>query len=472
MARENQGLQIALIIFVILSLLLGVTTYLFFRQYTEAAQQAQQSIEREQQTSQSLNALQRDFNTLKELAGFDPTTEITAISEDAQRDLEIYGADLEAENRSYRTVVTHLWQTLQEKNATLAQTQQQLRDAQTTIAQLEASKAPLIEAQEQRADQAESQLAQRTDQFTQDLNEANQANQDLLAQVEKTRTETEEKLADMQAQLQQAGTRMQTLSNLLSARTETIQKMKNPEFETADGNIQWVDQRLGLVWINLGEADGLTQQTVFSVYPSNTYDVTAAKPKGSVEVIRIHGPRLSEARIVEDVVSDPILPGDKVDTLIWDPGDRRRFALLNFVDMDGDGKSDQQELINIIRTSGGVVDAYIDDQGNRHGEVTADTDLLVIGDEPPDDTPADVINARSQFLREAEDLAVQKISVRDLLRRIGYTRRAYVTRYGSGADASDFRARPEGGVPRASTGNVSPLFQERQPPRAGGNGAF
>ncbi len=36
MARENQGLQIGLIIFVMLTIVLGVTTYLFFRQYEEA----------------------------------------------------------------------------------------------------------------------------------------------------------------------------------------------------------------------------------------------------------------------------------------------------------------------------------------------------------------------------------------------------------------------------------------------------
>ena len=37
MARENQGLQIALIIFVMLTIILGVTTFIFYRQYEEAA---------------------------------------------------------------------------------------------------------------------------------------------------------------------------------------------------------------------------------------------------------------------------------------------------------------------------------------------------------------------------------------------------------------------------------------------------
>ena len=35
-ARENQGLQIALIIFVMLTIVLIVTTFLFFRNYQEA----------------------------------------------------------------------------------------------------------------------------------------------------------------------------------------------------------------------------------------------------------------------------------------------------------------------------------------------------------------------------------------------------------------------------------------------------
>ena len=43
MARENQGLQIALIIFVMLTIILGVTTYLFFRQLRRGRQQGHTS---------------------------------------------------------------------------------------------------------------------------------------------------------------------------------------------------------------------------------------------------------------------------------------------------------------------------------------------------------------------------------------------------------------------------------------------
>ncbi|GAB6165201.1 hypothetical protein JCM19992_12010 [Thermostilla marina] len=472
MARENQGLHIALIIFVILTVLLGVTTYLFYRQWDEAARQAQQAVEREQQTSAMLSTLQRDFNTLKEKAGFDPTEEISKITEQADHDLEVYGADLDESQRSYREVVIHLWKTLQQKNATLAATQEKLTDAETRIAQLEASKTPLITQQEKRANDAEATLAQERQKFTQDLSAAQKAQQDLLNKVTSIQEQSEQALADMRKQLQEAGIKLQKLSNLLTVRTATIQKMKNPEFEEADGTVQWVDQRTGLVWINLGEADGLIPQTVFTVYPSNTRDVTQAESKGSIEVIEIRGPHLAEARIIDDVISDPILPGDKVDTLIWAPGEHRRFALLNYIDIDGDGRYDQDELINIIRSNGGMVDAYIDDKGVVHGQITASTDMLVVGNEPPDNATPDVIDARSRFIKEAEDMALQKISVRDLLRRIGYTRRGYVVRYGTGANPEDFRAKPEGGKPRESSGNVSPLFQKREPPRGVGRSAF
>ena len=45
MARENQGLQISLIVFVTLSLFLGVATYLLYRQYDEAAAKAKTNAE-------------------------------------------------------------------------------------------------------------------------------------------------------------------------------------------------------------------------------------------------------------------------------------------------------------------------------------------------------------------------------------------------------------------------------------------
>jgi len=53
----------------------------------------------------------------------------------------------------------------------------------------------------------------------------------------------------------------------------------------------------------------------------------------------------------------------------------------------------------------------------------------------------------------------------ELLNKMGWREHAPVTTFGGAGDAADFRALPPEGIPPRSTGTVSPLFQERRPPR-------
>ncbi|MBC7353588.1 MAG: hypothetical protein H5U08_14600 [Thermogutta sp.] len=473
MARENQGLQIALITFVILTLLLAVFTYLFFRQYDEQYRKAQAALEEAAKANDAARSAQTDLNTLKTILGFSTTDPMDKITQTAKQELETYGADLDPSQQNYRTVLDHLFKTLQAKSATLVATEQKLRDAEAKIAQLEASKAPLIAQQKNRADQAEATLTQERQKFTADLQASFQARDDLQKRVIEAQQQAQDALAQLDAAKKDFDRRIRTVSALLSVRTKELEATKNPRLETPDGRIQWVNQQLGTVWINLGEADGLSVGTTFAVFPGNTLNIADAERKGGIEVTAIRGPHLAEARIIDDKVSDPIMPGDVISTLIWSPGDRRRFAITNFVDIDDDGRSDQELLISIIRQSNGVVDAWLDDEGNLHGQITADTDYIVVGNEPPEGTNVAVIQARSDMLKRADEMAVQRISVRELLRRIGYKRETHVVRFGPGANPADFRAKPkEGEVIRRSTGAVSEIFQPRQPPRAKAGTAF
>jgi len=473
MARENQGLQIALITFVILTLLLAVFTYLFFRQYDEQYRKAQAALEEAAKANDAARSAQTDLNTVKTILGFSTTDPMDKITQTAKQELETYGADLDPSQQNYRTVLDHLFKTLQAKSATLVATEQKLRDAEAKIAQLEASKAPLIAQEKNRADQAEATLTQERQKFTADLQASFQARDDLQKRVTEAQQQAQDALAQLDAAKKDFDRRIRTVSALLAVRTKELEATKNPRLETPDGRIQWVNQQLGTVWINLGEADGLSVGTTFAVFPGNTLNIADAERKGGIEVTAIRGPHLAEARIIDDKVSDPIMPGDVISTLIWSPGDRRRFAITNFVDIDDDGRSDQELLISIIRQSNGIVDAWLDDEGNRHGQLTADTDYIVVGNEPPEGTNVAVIQARSDMLKRADEMAVQRISVRELLRRIGYKRETHVVRFGPGANPADFRAKPkEDEVIRQSTGAVSEIFQPRQPPRAKAGTAF
>ena len=74
--------------------------------------------------------------------------------------------------------------------------------------------------------------------------------------------------------------------------------------------------------------------------------------KGSVRVVRSIGPHLSEAKILEDEMSNPIQPGDLAYTPLWRPGKVVKYALDYGLDIDGDGLSDLDQIINIIQSSG------------------------------------------------------------------------------------------------------------------------
>ena len=76
MARENQGLQIALIIFVMLTIILGVTTYLFFRQSEEAFNKAKQNQEEATKKTQLCDKANEDADELKRLIGAAKTDKV------------------------------------------------------------------------------------------------------------------------------------------------------------------------------------------------------------------------------------------------------------------------------------------------------------------------------------------------------------------------------------------------------------
>jgi len=204
----------------------------------------------------------------------------------------------------------------------------------------------------------------------------------------------------------------------------------------------------------------------------NIPGVTKVGKKASIEVTQILGDHLAEARIVEDEPSDPILPGDVIHTPVWAPGEREHFVFTDGMDLDGDGKSDLQMMIHIVTMNGGVVDCYITDQGERQGEFTSKSRYLVVGEEPDETASQARLDAHRDLLTDAEQRGLMKITLKDLLDKMGWKNQTPVVRYGAAANPKDFQVQPpEGGSP-VSTGTVSPLFQPRQPPRASRGTAY
>jgi hypothetical protein len=296
--------------------------------------------------------------------------------------------------------------------------------------------------------------------------------------------------------------------------TDAVRKRERITYDRPDGLVRWVDNDSGLVWINIGRDDKLTTRTQFSIYkqthrgvgrpsaPANTADDEEASDaaderfspgfediKGSIEVTRVIGAHLAEARILKYDIYDPIQPDDLIYTPLWAPGRPAAFAFVGLIDFDNDGASDRGEMHEMISGIGGQIIHEVLDDGRRvyytefpsksHDFTEDDSTInlqmkyLVIG-EIPDLSQAgsdletqqfrEIIGHHKKMVSEARETAVRRINLSDFLAHIGYvphrrlfvpglTDRPFTLKSGAASGAVG-----ENIGDRASTGKVSGLF--------------
>ncbi len=479
MARESQGLQIALIIFVMLTILLAVGTFMFWKQFDKERARAVAAEEEQAKAQTAAKTFQDDANDLRGMLGEPTTAPVDTISEDFKADMEKYAvAGYSQQTRDYRKVLAHLFDINQKLSASLAGEQADRNKAAQAHEKERQTLLAEVATQKQRADDAAAQLVKLQADYKKSLETARAQAQNELARLAKDQETHQKEIESLQAQLKQAQNERDRAVTLAEQLRKRLEEMK-PTYQLADGKIRWVNQANQTVYIDLGRADALPRLMSFAVYPADTSDVTKVSQKGSIEVTRILDDHLAEARIIEDDVTDPIMPGDVIDTTLWNPGEQEHFALTSGMDIDDDGKSDLQRLVNIITANGGVVDCYLDDtdpapeNAKRVGDVTNKTGYLVIGKEPESEPVyEDLRKLWSQLQRDADSWGLTKITLKELLNRMGWRNQTPIVRFGRGANPADFRAKPPEGVPRVSGGNVTDLFKRRRPPGGGRDSAY
>lgn len=471
MARENQGLQIALIIFVMLTLILGVTSFLFFKHAEDAEARAKINEQNARVEEGKARAMAEENQWLKQKIGFAVTEDREEIEPQVAQDMQAYAAAFPEDTHTYRQVLARLFETLQATQTDLVAARRELQQQNDRFAAHQQSIAPQIQQHAQRADQLAQEMAAERARHKEEYDRIAADKAALAQQLQEARKQSTAAVAEVQEKLQAASQEVIKLRQLVDRKDEVIRSVTTETVDVPDGEIRWVNQREGTVWINLGRADGLRRQVTFSVYPADLTNLTQAVKKGSIEVTRILGDQVAEARIVEDQISNPIMPGDKIHTPLWNAGEQLRFALAGFIDIDNDGRSDQDEIRSLITMNGGIVDCEMDPKtGERTGQITVNTRYLVVG-EAPKDNPQ-LIDSWSKMHGDAQRLGVRLMSVSELLQRMGWRPRVKAVAYGPGMNPEDFRPQlPEGGQ-RVSTGNVSELFRPRTPPAPGRGGAY
>lgn len=251
---------------------------------------------------------------------------------------------------------------------------------------------------------------------------------------------------------------------------QQINQREHPTFETPDGQIDWIDRSLGMVWINLGSADRLPTRMSFSVYPRDHNGVArdAADIKGTIEVTRIRGTNMAEARITDEDLKNPIVKRDVIHTPLWSPGQSETFAFAGLMDIDGDGRSDDQRLIARVKQSGSDVATWVDGEGKRHGgQIGPEVRFLVVGPIPEFGSSREsgqreadrrMIDHMTQLRQEAAEAGVTILSLTNFLSYVGIRPTASLRASGS-VPASSRPANSASPYGRSSTGNTSQLFR-------------
>lgn len=481
MKRESQGLQIAVILFAMLTVVMAGTAFFFYRT-ADGAVKKMVDAEKSKKTLQ--NSFQiADFKAqyLMHILGAKPLGEAlneveAALAGDAdiqevktayEQHMATYGEPAQAGQppiATYRDLLPNLLMALRGKNTSTSSLSQQ-------VDLLNQDKTRITEEQKKRTDeaqqgmvQAQNDLADERSKFNEERTRVTSERTNEFAKYKKEMQVYVTKLEQAKQVETQRQTELKKLGDVVTDQKRRIEELRDEPFEVADGRITWVNQEAGTVWINLGLGDGLRRQTLFSVYDIEDNGVTRAERKASIEVTKVLDQHLAEARIVSDVPSDPILPGDQVFSPAWRPGRKVRFALAGFLDVDGDRKSDREMIRSLLMASGAAIDAEVHDDGTVEGELTASTRYLVRGDRPTDTSDSKVLAAFTSITQQAQQLGVETIQLDKLLSWMGYKLEARTVGLGESADPLQFKAEAEGGKARTSTGNVSGKFRERTPP--------
>ncbi len=460
--RPNLGLQIALIIFVMLTITLGVTTFIFYKDAEEARFAKVDADEQRADAVKKREAIEEEAGLLKTLAGklpADPTEDVMKVYAE---DKAIYGETLPDGGKTYPAMLKNLVLEKNKLELDLTQTQAALDSAKNEFQ-------VAIKIQRDSNTQLQGQYTKQVDEIagirtqfaarTQAYEKTVEANASV---VTKKNVAIQQATEEFQKERSQLVNQITDKSEKLVTATRELDTFIESDFEAPDGRVVGINQSKQTVWIDLGSADGLQRQTTFSVYP---YDVSNAQnaeseKKASIQVIRIHSAHLAEARITDDSPTDPIVRDDKIFSTVFRPGKPDKFGVAGFVDLDGDGRSDLARLIALIKRNGGVVDVAVDDNGVRQGaRLTPATKFLVLGERPSDTSNPKVLDEYRKVLEEAEENGVRRMTLSDFLVIMGYEGRERSVGLGGRGDPDQFKARPKGGVQPTTT---SP-FERRRP---------
>ena len=473
----------ALVVFVISTVVLGITTYMFHREYSDRATKITELEGKTGTLNQSIKKQDDEIQALTNQTGnkfevkLDPSNpkNATSVVGAAFADMERFGKDLAG--TTYQQTLQKLREAADASVADAASKAAQVASLQKDLNDLRDRLNKQVDTHRSAQEKAEADLRTTVASRDEKLNGKQ-------VEIDRFKAENNQLVGELAQEKEGREKERKNLQNLIGQleiridfMRDKIDTLEGVSFEVADGLIRRVENAGNLVWIDLGEADGLKTRMTFSVYSKESQGVGrgAEDVKGKIEVTRLLGAHMAEARIVENDLYRPIVPNDLIYTPIWSPGLVEKISLVGMVDLDNDGKSDREQFKQLMAVSGAVLDNEITDEGERlpaDGKITVHTKFLVLGDVPDPTTLVSekdkAINQKitghlTELRKEARANGVRIIKINDFLAHVGFQSKRRLFRPG---DQRPFNLKAgvtntltnDSGGDRSSSGTTSALF--------------
>lgn len=474
--KKDTGVLVTMIIFIILTLGLGVGEYFTAKALKEANGVLQTKKSDLASKEKDLREKTEQVGWMKEKIGYSADFDYDQLVTDLDKRLQslvkkddadyptVAAGCLESEPESCLDAINQLVASAAAKNEELRNLVDE-RDSYEKDAEDEEEKTG---AQKSNFD---NEVADLTEDSRQQNEEANrkydELNFDTQKKVEEVGVVKRDSAATNEHYREETAAARETVEQIAevnnSLRTK-IEQLTNPYFDEPDALIVYVDQQNRTVRLNIGREDGVRLLTTFSVFPADSLEKGEIKEKGTLEIVNIIGDHESEGRIVEDELTEPFAPGDLVYTPLWSTGEKLAYALDYYLDVDGDNKDDLDLMVNVINAGGAAVDAWIDKTGELRGKVTPAVNYVILSNTPidkaldedsnlSDEVKDKILKAHEKLLEEAQINGVRLMKLSEFLRRTNFRRGTDIARF---KEPGGLDAKPEGGsVPTILNPNAS-----------------
>ncbi|MCH8839460.1 MAG: hypothetical protein IH831_02040 [Planctomycetes bacterium] len=460
-SKENQTLQIFIISLVILVILLAAGLIWVNSNRKAAVARADSAKENARNAQTAERQIQAEAFQYKVWMGFAEADASSTIEKTFHEDMERYGSTFEESSRRYRIILENIYEENRKLSQSEVSAKQQVKDLKRRLGATEKEKNAQIDIYVKDLQKVEVDAASERNKFEAQYRRINEEKKGIASQLAEQRNRYDDLVAKHASTLKERNDRMAKLERFNKV-LKSDRKEVDPFAQPEDGLIRWVNQRNKTVWINLGEADHLRPQVTFRIYSGDEADALGAVRKASIEVTRILSAKMAEARITDDVATNPVMEGDKIYSQVWSPGRQVGFAITGIIDMDGDGRSDLDRLKSVIALNNGKVDAVPGPNGTIDGQMSVDTRYLILGDHP--DKPRQEHERRTweRMSEEADTLGIEPITLTDFLQLMGWQSERRTVKLGIGAQSKDFTATKED-VTTLKRGRGTDSFRPRKP---------